>query len=125
MRFEEYQSNEAGLGGPLVFEEGPRSTFYNVIKKYDDGKLCEVCHYFDENGEEMKKEDFLKKYLPTNERGDLIETECDAFEYTIDQSNKPQTLLVRALPSKTHKTKRLIAGIGKRFRSIFSWKNAA
>lgn len=125
MRFDEYKSNEVGPGGPLVFQEGPRSTYNNVIKKYDNGKLCEVCHYFDENGEEMKKEDFLKKYLPTNKAGDVIETECDSFEYTIDQSNKPQTLLVRALPTKRHKTKKLIAGFGKRFRSIFTWKNAA
>jgi len=119
MHFNDYQSNEAGPGGPLVFQEGPRSTYNNVIKKYDDGKLCEVCYYFDENGEAMKKEDFLKKYLPTNERGDLIETECDSFEYTIDQSNKPQTLLVRALPTKTHKTKKLILRIGKSISSIF------
>ena len=119
MNFKDYQSNEAGGGGPLVFEEGPRSTYNNVIKKYDDGKLCEECHYFDEHGEEMKKEDFLKKYLPTNERGDVMETECDSFEYTIDQSNKPQTLLVRALPTNRHKTKKLILRIGKSIRSIF------
>jgi hypothetical protein len=73
----------------------------------------------------MKKEDFLKKFLPTDSKWELVETECDSFEYVIDQSNKPQTLLVRALPTKTHKTKKLIAGIGRRIRSIFQWKNAA
>lgn len=119
MHFKDYQSNEAGLGGKLEFDDGPRRIYYDIIKKYDEGKLCEECHYFGEHGEEMKKEDFLKKYLPTNAKGELMETECDSFEYIIDQSNKPQVLLVRALPTKTHKTKKLIVGIGKRIRSIF------
>lgn len=120
MKYEEYKSNNAGLGGELRFREGPRSVYNNIIKKYDDGKLCEECHYFDEHGQEVKKEDFLIKYLPTNAKGELIETECDDFEYTIDQSNKPQKLLVRALPSTRHRTKKAISRFGKRFMSIFS-----
>lgn len=125
MQLKEYKSNKAGAGGELKFNEGPRRIYYDIIKKYDDGGLCQECHYFDDNGEEMKKEDFLKKFLPTDSKWELVETECDSFEYVIDQSNKPQTLLVRALPTKTHKTKKLIAGIGRRIRSIFQWKNAA
>ncbi len=116
MQLKEYKSNKAGPGGELKDNEGPRKIYYDIIMKYDDGGLCQECHYFDESGEEMKKEDFLKKYLPTNARGDLVETECDSFEYNIDQSNQPQTLLVRALPTKRHKTKRLIVEISNRFK---------
>lgn len=124
MRLNEYATNGKWPGGPLQYDENARQTI-QMIRKYDDGKLCEICHYFNEAWEEITKEDFIQLFLRENDKYELIDPPCDCFEITIDQSNKPQTLLVRPKPTSKDKGKRLMRSLRKHISNILWQKDAA
>lgn len=115
MRYEDYKSNEGSkVGGALIYNESARDVL-RTIASYDDGGLCQECHYFDEAGNEMKKADFETHFLKIDDSHTLIDPPCDCFEVKIDQSNKPQTLLVRPKPTTRDKSKKVARWLKKRF----------
>lgn len=123
MNVKDYQSNEQWPGGKLEFEEDARQTV-QMIRKYDDGKLCGLCYYFDEQWKQMTKADFIAHFLKESDKWELIDPPCDCFEITIDQSNKPQTLLVRPKPTTIDRSRRLVRFFKRNFQRVL-WKNAA
>lgn len=123
MNVKDYQSNEQWPGGKLEFEEDARQTV-QMIRKYDDGKLCGLCYYFDEQWKQMTKADFIAHFLKENDKNELIDPPCDCFEIAIDQSNKPQTLLIKPKPTSIDRSKRVARFIKKKFLRIL-WKDAA
>ena len=124
MRFDDYKSNEGSKGGPLIYNDSVRDVL-RTIASYDDGGLCKECHYFDENGLEIKKEDFLAHFLPRGANGELDRPLYVSFHVIIDQSNDPQTLLVRPNLGTQDRGRRLIESLpfGKKALRLLGVKN--
>lgn len=123
MQFLEYTTNSQWSGGELIYDENAKETL-RMMQTYD-WKMCEECHYFDEAGNEMTRADFEAHFLKLDSNQILIDPPCDCFEITIDQSNRPQVLLVRPKPTTKDKGKRVVRWFQKRFRNILWPKNAA
>lgn len=60
-----YQSNKEGTGGVLKYNNNAQETL-TVVERYDVGKLCGLCYYYDENNNPITKEVFLENFLPKN-----------------------------------------------------------
>ncbi len=66
----------------------------------------------------MTKADFIAHFLKENDKNELIDPPCDCFEIAIDQSNKPQTLLIKPKPTSIDRSKRVARFIKKKFLRI-------
>lgn len=121
---EEYVSNNEGKGGPLKYNNSAKEAI-TVIEKYDIGWLCGLCYYYDENGNQITREIFVENFLPKNNEWELTHPLYATFETIIDQSNKPQVLIMRPKLATTDKGRRIAAGLpfGTRILTLLGVKN--